>query len=258
MKYFIDTHTHLFSDQFDSDRATMIARAAEVCNALLLPNIDESTIPSMLQMAETWPDLCYPTLGLHPSSVPPEPDEILNRLEARLGERPWYGIGETGIDLYWEKSTFPEQAKSFRRHCQWAKSARLPIIIHSRKATQECIDIIRSEQDGNLKGVFHCFSGSETEAERIIDCGFYMGIGGVITYPKTNLPEILQKLGSDHFVLETDSPYLPPVPYRGKRNESAYIRLVAEKCALAWGISMDQVAERTSLNAHTLFPLGKI
>jgi TatD DNase family protein len=252
---FIDTHTHLFTDVFDADRRDMLKRAAVLCSALVLPNIDEESIPKMLEMADTWPDLCFPTMGLHPSSVFEDYPDVLKRMEGMLETRTWYGIGETGLDLYWDKSTLPQQQEALRVQCQWAKSLGVPIILHSREATDETLEIIQQEQDGRLKGVFHCFSGTEAQAKAIFDQGFCIGIGGVVTYPKTHLRELLRTLGPERVVLETDSPYLPPVPYRGKRNESAYIALVAEACALAWGMQIKDVGRITSKTARKLFNL---
>lgn len=251
----IDTHTHIFVEEFSADRNQIITRASEVCRALILPNIDEESIAQVEAVCGQWPDLCFPALGLHPSSVPEEPGDVLNRMEALLQSRKWYGIGETGLDLYWDKSTLSQQVVSLHRHCDWAIEYDLPLILHSREATSETISLIRERQDGKLRGVFHCFTGTLAEAEAILDLGFYLGIGGVITYPKSELKNVLKAVDQTRIVLETDSPWLPPVPYRGKRNESSYIRHVAEAIALSWHVSTDEVAEITSRNALELFRL---
>jgi TatD DNase family protein len=251
----VDTHTHIFVPEFSADRKEVMERAAQVCSALILPNIDEASISQIEALCSQWPELCFPALGLHPSSVPEQPAEILDRMEDLLNTRKWYGIGETGLDLYWDKTSLPQQIQSLNRHCEWALQFQLPLILHSRDAIQETIAVIRKYQNGHLTGVFHCFTGTLDEAREILDLGFYLGIGGVITYPKSDLKMVVADLDQSRILLETDSPWLPPVPYRGKRNESSYIRQVAEAVALAWHISTDEVAEITTLNANRLFNL---
>jgi TatD DNase family protein len=194
-------------------------------------------------------------MGLHPSHVQPDTwQQELLLVESWLGKRKWAGIGETGIDLYWDKTTLDIQQKSFALQIEWAKHLDLPIIIHAREANRECIDLVRAGQDGNLRGIFHCFSGTTEEAREMIDLGFMLGIGGTLTYPKSDdLRETIRVIPIEHLVLETDAPYLPPVPHRGKRNESAYVRLVAEMMASIKEIPVEQVAEITTANARRMF-----
>lgn len=252
-KKFIDTHTHLFSSEFDSDRNSVLNRAQEVCSALILPNIDWDSIEKMTQLCDAWKDFCFPALGLHPSSVPKESYSILAQFESLIPTRQWIGIGETGLDLYWDKTNLSQQKESLRRHCSWAMELKIPLILHTREAMQETIELIRDNQNGSLTGVFHCFTGTLEEAKEILDMGFYIGIGGVLTYPKSNLREVIQTVDQSRILLETDSPWLPPVPHRGKRNESSMIRHTAEALAQAWFISISEVAEITSQNARRLF-----
>lgn len=249
----IDTHTHIFVAEFEADRKTVLNRAREECSALILPNIDWSSIEQMKSVCEAYPDFCFPAIGLHPSSVPENPAVLLAQFEEILPSQQWIGIGETGLDLYWDKNTLPQQLISLTRHCEWAKELNLPLILHTRDAIPETIDLIKKNQNGSLKGVFHCFTGTETEAREIFDLGFYIGLGGVLTYPKSNMREVVKNLDRNRVLLETDSPWLPPVPHRGKRNESSYIRYTAESLAQAWFISVDEVARITSENARRLF-----
>lgn len=251
----VDTHTHIFTDEFRTDRSEMLTRARQVCQALVLPNIDEDTTESLLALCAANPDFCFPALGLHPSSVPEHPEEVLSRLEQMLDAHAWVGIGETGLDLYWDPKNLPRQEISLHRHIDWALGKNLPLILHTRDAIPETIALIRTRQNGNLKGVFHCFTGTAEEAKEIMDLGFFIGIGGVITYPKSDLKQVLASVDRSRVVLETDSPWLPPVPYRGKRNEPAYIRQVAEAVALSWFISIDEAIRITTENAMRLFDL---
>jgi len=250
---FIDTHTHLFAEEFDKDRKSMIQQASAQCEALLLPNINLESIKGMLDMSDQWPQLCFPMMGLHPTEVPENPDLILEEMETWLTQRKFIGIGETGTDLYWNKETLNQQLYSLRIHCNWAKKYNLPLILHSRDSIPQTLELIRKEQDGNLTGVFHCFTGTEKEAQEIIDLNFYLGIGGVVTYKNSTLPITLKNIDKSRIVLETDSPYLPPVPHRGQRNESAYIVLVAEALARIWNISIAEVSEITRKNSRNLF-----
>lgn len=251
----IDTHAHLYAAKFDTDRSDMVLRAkAAGVQRIYLPNIDLESVSGMLALEALFPDYCLPMMGLHPSSV--SPDTYLSDLkdmERLLTARIWYGVGETGIDLYWDKTTLSIQKIAFSRHVEWAKDLHLPLIIHSREANREALDVVRAGQDGRLRGIFHCFSGSYDEALEMIDLGFVLGIGGTVTYPNSLLPDILARVGLEHLVLETDAPYLPPVPYRGKRNESAYIAEVARKLGLVFGLTPDAVAARTTATALRLF-----
>lgn len=251
---FIDTHAHLYSRKFDQDRAEMVQRALEAkVTRLYLPNIDSESIQPMLELEAAFPDHCFAMMGLHPSSVKEDYERELATVEQWLGQRAWAGIGETGIDLYWDKTTLDIQQKSFARHIEWAKDLGRPIIIHSRESNRECLDLVRKGQDGRLRGIFHCFSGTLEEAQEMIGLGFMLGIGGTLTYPKSELPDILRQIPLEHIVLETDAPYLPPVPHRGKRNESAYVRLVAMALSEAKVLPLAQIAKVTTENALRMF-----
>lgn len=252
---FVDTHAHLYSRKFDHDRSEMVQRAlAAGITRLYLPNIDEESIEGMLQLESEFPEHCFAMMGLHPCSVQTDTlERILTVVEKWLGMRSWAGIGETGIDLYWDKSTLEMQQIAFARQCEWAKDLRRPVIIHSREANSQAIEIVRQAQDGRLRGIFHCFSGTLEEAKTMIDLGFMLGIGGTLTYPKSELPAILREIPLEHLVLETDAPYLPPVPHRGKRNESAFLRHTAEALSEAKVLPLNQIARVTTENALRMF-----
>jgi TatD DNase family protein len=254
----VDTHAHLYSGKFDHDRPEMVRRAiAAGVTRMYLPNIDAESIQPMLDLEAAFPDNCFAMMGLHPSHVKPETWESeLALAEDWLGRRAWAGVGETGIDLYWDKTTLDIQQKSFARHCEWAKDLNRPVIIHSREANREAIEVVRAAQDGRLRGIFHCFSGTLDEAKEMIALGFMLGVGGSLTYPKSTLPEVLREVPLEHIVLETDSPYLPPVPHRGKRNESAYIRLVAEMLSEVKVLPLAEIARKTTENARRMFGGG--
>jgi TatD DNase family protein len=193
-------------------------------------------------------------MGLHPCSVQPDTYEAeLALVEKWLSQRSWAGIGETGIDLYWDKTTLEIQQIAFARQCEWAKDLSRPIIIHSRVANREAIEVVRQAQDGRLRGIFHCFSGSLEEAKEMIDLGFMLGIGGTLTYPKSELPALLREIPLEHLVLETDAPYLPPVPHRGKRNESAFMRHTADALSEAKILPITEIARVTTANALRMF-----
>jgi TatD DNase family protein len=251
----IDTHAHLYSRKFDADRTDMVQRAIKAgVVRMYLPNIDAESIEGMLALEAVFPEHCFAMMGLHPSSVQATTyRKELELVEHWLGQRAWAGIGETGIDLYWDKTTLDIQKIAFARHIEWAKDLKRPIIIHSRESNRECIDLVRARQDGTLRGIFHCFSGSQEEAREMIDLGFMLGIGGTLTYPKSELPVILRDIPLEHIVLETDAPYLPPVPYRGKRNESSYIRQTAEMLSEAKVVPEAQIARVTTENALRMF-----
>ncbi|MCC7466683.1 MAG: TatD family hydrolase [Saprospiraceae bacterium] len=251
----IDTHAHLYSGKFDADRSHMVQRAIDAgIIRMYLPNIDTESIDGMMALEAAFPEHCFAMMGLHPSSVQPDTYESeLKTVEKWLGERTWAGIGETGIDLYWDKTTLAIQQISFARQCEWAKELGRPIIIHSREANREALDIVKNAQDGRLRGIFHCFSGTLDEAREMIDLGFMLGIGGTLTYPKSELPNILREIPLHHIVLETDAPYLPPVPHRGKRNESAFIRHTAEALSEAKVLPMAEIARTTTANALRMF-----
>lgn len=251
----IDTHAHLYSRKFDADRPEMVQRAIKAgVVRMYLPNIDAESIAGMLALEAAFPEHCFAMMGLHPCSVQPETYlKEMELVEHWLGERAWVGIGETGIDLHWDKSTLEIQEIAFARQIEWAKDLGRPIIIHSRASNRESIDLVRKGQDGRLRGIFHCFSGTLEEAREMIDLGFMLGIGGTLTYPKSELPTLLRDIPLEHIVLETDAPYLPPVPYRGKRNESAFIVQTAEMLSEAKVMPLAQIARVTTENALRMF-----
>ncbi len=250
----IDTHAHLYAEEFDSDRNEMIERTIQRgITKMILPNIDESSIEGMLSLSDQYPDNCFPLIGIHPTSVTPDYKSQITLVEKWLSERKFHGIGEIGIDLYWDKSYLKEQQEAFRYQLRIAKSANLPVVIHVRDSFHETIKIVEEEQDGHIKGVFHCFSGDAEDALRLFGLGFHIGIGGVVTFKNTNLREVLKETGLGHVVLETDAPYLAPVPYRGKRNESSFLSIIAAKVAEATGTTEMEVAQITTFNAEKLF-----
>ncbi len=250
----IDTHTHLYLEQFDNDRDEMLRRAFdEGVTKLLLPNIDAETIGSMLALCEHYPENCFPMMGLHPTSVKEDAAVQLKTIEKQLSLRRFCAIGEIGIDLYWDKSFFEAQRQVFRTQLEWAKDLDLPVAIHTREAFPLILDWVEEAQNGKLKGVFHCFSGNLEEAKRIVDMGFMMGIGGVVTYKNSTLPDVIAQIAPEALLLETDSPFLPPVPYRGKRNESSYLIEIARKTAEIRSINLEELSRITTQNARILF-----
>lgn len=250
----IDTHTHLYGKQFEADRREMIQRALDTgVYKMFLPNIDRHSIDAMLTLEAAFPDHCFAMMGLHPSSVNADYKEELAIVREWLDRRAFCAVGEMGIDLYWDKTFIKEQQDAFLIQCEWAKEWNIPIVIHSREAMDMTIDLVREVKDEHLSGIFHCFTGTVEQAEKIMDLGFYLGIGGVLTYPKSGLDQVMQALPLDHVVLETDSPYLPPVPHRGKRNESAYIAIIAEKLASVKGRTVEEIATVTTTNALQVF-----
>jgi TatD DNase family protein len=237
----------------------MMERAMESgVDRFFLPNIDHASIEGMLQMEEDYPGQCFAMMGIHPCSIKEDYTEELAVVEKWLGERPFCAIGEIGIDLYWDKTHFRQQQDAFRQQIQWAKALDIPIVIHSRDATAEVLEILDEQKDERLRGIFHCFTGSLEEAKRIIDLGFYLGIGGVVTFKNGGLDNVVKDISLEHLVLETDAPYLAPAPKRGKRNESAYVRLVAEKIAAVQQVPFAEVARQTTANAEALFKVEEL
>ncbi|MBC6992751.1 TatD family hydrolase [Neolewinella lacunae] len=253
---YIDTHTHLYSRKFAEDRAEMMdrVRAAGVALALL-PAVDRSSHAAMLQLEQDYATQTLAMIGLHPVSVKEDVDEELAVVKAYLDQRPWVAIGEIGMDLYWDKSFRKQQEAAFLTQCQWALDYDLPICIHAREAIDELLELITTVGDDRLRGVFHCFTGNLAQARRAIDLGFYLGIGGVVTFKNGGLEPVLREMPRERILLETDAPYLAPVPYRGKRNETAYLPLVAEKIAELWETSPAAVGRQTCYNAWQLFEL---
>ena len=253
----IDTHTHLYLDAFNEDRPAMISRALEAgVKLMLLPNIDLASIPGMHALCDEFPENCFPMMGLHPCDVKDDFRAVLNEMEAMLDQRRYVAIGETGIDLYWDKTTLPNQIESFEIQVEWAKQRDLPIVIHARESFDEIFAVLDRVNDERLKGVFHCFTGNAQQAKKIMDYGgFMMGLGGVLTYEKSGLAEVAKDIPLEVLLLETDSPFLTPKPYRGKRNESAYVKFVAEKLAEVKQLSLHEIAQATTANAIRLFRL---
>lgn len=251
---FIDTHAHLYLKQFDDDREEMMTRAHnQGIEKVYLPNIDSSTIDRMLAMETTYPERCFPMMGLHPCSVKENYKEELAIVEKWLGQRLFCAVGEIGVDLYWDKSFRTQQEEAFRIQINWAKDLKIPIVIHCRESMDICINIVREEKDENLQGIFHCFGGSLEQARAIMDLEFYMGIGGVATYKNSGMDKVLKEVPLTSLVLETDAPYLSPVPFRGKRNESAYIHQIAAKLASIQSKGLDEVELQTTKNAEDIF-----
>lgn len=260
MLQFYDTHSHLYLPQFDNDQDTVIKNAQKVLKGIFLPNIDLDSLPQMERLTAKAPDFFYQMTGLHPCSVEPGFEVVLEKMEKALeihakSEKPiYYGIGETGIDLYWDKTHFDLQKEALMIQIDWAKKYRLPIILHCREALDICIEIIEKASDEQLSGIFHCFDGTAEQAKRIAEIpNFKMGLGGVITYKKSQVPAAIQEIDLQHFVLETDAPYLPPTPHRGKRNESAYIPLIAQQLAEIKQKGLKEIAEITNKNAEEIF-----
>ena len=253
--YIIDTHSHLYSESFDEDRIAMIERAIEAgVQKMLLPNIDVDSIQPMYELCEQFPRNCFPMMGLHPGYINEKWEENLAIVKQYLFERENIAVGEIGMDLYWDKTFKNEQAQAFRTQIEWAKELKLPIVIHARDAFDEIFEIVDDLNDSTLSGVFHCFTGNLEQAKRIENYGgFKIGIGGVLTYKKSGLDDVVKDIPMDLLVLETDSPYLPPTPFRGKRNESAYINYVAEKLADIKGMSVEELVNITTQNAENLF-----
>ena len=252
---FVDTHTHLFVDAFDDDRSEIVQKAIDAgVEKMLLPNIDIDTIDAMNSLAKDFPQHCFPMMGLHPGSIKEDWEERLEVVRKHLFEGDYIAVGEIGMDLYWDKTFVKEQAEAFRRQVEWAKELKLPVVIHAREAFEPIFEILDEINDDSLTGVFHCFTGTEEQANHVIQYGgFKLGIGGVLTYKKAALDQVLEKIDLKHLILETDSPYLPPVPYRGKRNESSYILHIAEKLTDVYGVPLSQIEEMTTNSARELF-----
>ena len=255
--HLIDTHTHLFAQQFDEDRSKVVQRALEKgVQQMLLPNIDSSSIQPMLNLCQEFPNNCFPMIGLHPCDVKENYLDELVIIEEWLHKEKFVAVGEIGIDLYWDQSTVSIQEDAFRKQVRLAKKYQLPIAIHVRDSFDEGFAIVDELNDDNLSGVFHCFTGREAQANHIINyVGYKLGIGGVVTFKNSGLDKTLSTIPIEHLILETDSPYLAPTPYRGKRNESSYVVLIAEKLAETYGKSVEEIAAITTNNAKELFKI---
>jgi TatD DNase family protein len=250
----IDTHCHIYLKEFDADRAEMVTRAKNAgIDKFLFPAIDNETHISMLRLEDEFPGQCYAMMGLHPCSVKAHFEDELTTVRQYLEKRKFIAIGEIGLDFYWDLNFKEQQLEAFNRQMGWAQEFNIPIVIHSRDSIDECIEAVAKKQNGKLKGVFHCFGGSPEQANKIIDLGFYLGIGGVVTFKKSGLDSVLRNIDIKHILLETDAPYLAPVPFRGKRNECSYLKLVAEKIAEIKNVSLAEVDLITTKNAETLF-----
>jgi TatD DNase family protein len=253
-----DTHTHLYDEQFDADRTAMVQRAiGRGITTMLIPNVELATVDGMLAVCAEFPENCFPMMGLHPCSVKEDWENEMQLLEQHARYNKYYGIGEIGIDLYWDKSTYAMQRSAFIYQMMLAKELKLPVSIHSREATAECIEAIK-EHKLFTGGVFHCWAGTLEQAMDVIEMGFAIGIGGVLTFKNSNLPAVVKEIDIRHIVLETDAPYLAPMPYRGKRNEPSYIFEIAQKLAEVKGISLKEVADITTKNALRIFKLENI
>jgi TatD DNase family protein len=254
MNYWVDTHAHIYLDEFRADRQAMLERAKQnQVRKILMPNIDATSVEAMLQVEEAYPDTCRAMMGIHPCSVKQDVQRQLYEVETWLSRRRFVAVGEIGTDLYWDKTYWEQQQEAFRIQVNLARLHNLPVVIHCRETLDETINMIEQLQDGKLTGVFHCFTGNAEQAQRITSLNFYLGIGGVATFKNGGLDNVLPLIGLDRIVLETDSPYLAPVPYRGNRNEPAYLVYVAEKIAGLCGLPLESVMQKTSKNALNLF-----
>ena len=250
----IDTHAHLYSEEFQVDIDLVMNRAQKAgVSKMYLPAIDSSETESMMALEQKYPGVCIAMMGLHPCYVKENVALELEHVRSWLDKRDFVAIGEIGLDFYWDKTFTHQQYEAFDIQMQWALELNRPIVIHTRNAMQETINRVKPFAQKGLKGIFHCFSGSAESAKQIIDLGFLLGIGGVITYKNAGLPEVLENVSLEHIVLETDAPYLTPVPFRGKRNESSYLSFIITKLAEVKGISEEEVARITTLNAEMIF-----
>ena len=250
----IDTHSHIYLPEFDSDREVMLQRAEkEGVGKILMPAIDSETHENMLKLEHKHAGVCIAMMGVHPCSVKSNYREELKTARAYLEKRPFIAIGEIGLDFYWDKTFTVEQYLAFHEQIEWALEFDIPIVIHSRESVDECIRVVSEHQKGKLKGVFHCFSGNDRQAQKITDLGFYLGIGGVVTFKNSGLDKVMEIVSLEYVVLETDAPYLAPVPFRGKRNEPSYLKYVVEKLANLKKYSEHDIAAITTTNAEKLF-----
>lgn len=250
----VDTHTHLYLDKFKEDRDQVISRAInQGVEKMLLPAIDSSTFDDMMDLADKYPDNCLPMIGIHPTSVKDNYETELDLVETELENGGYIAVGEIGIDLYWDKTHSEQQKDAFRRQLKLAKKFDLPVAIHTRDSFNEVYNIVKSEKTDDLLGVFHCFTGNLSEAYKIMDIGFHMGIGGIITFKNSGLAEVCSSVPTDFLLLETDAPFLTPDPYRGKRNESSYLNFIAMKLAEVTNKDMSEIVEITTNNASNLF-----
>ncbi len=249
-----DTHTHLYYETDAVRRAALIQRCLDnSIGRLFLPNVDAASVALVYSLVNAFPGMCFPMLGLHPCSVKEGWEGELAVIHTTIRQPNIVAIGEIGIDLYWDKTNLTEQIRAFKQQIAWAKSLKLPIVIHCRDAFNEVFEVLEQEQDENLRGIFHCFTGNAEQAQRAIKLGFYLGIGGVVTYKNAGLDKILPGIDLSHIVLETDSPYLSPVPHRGKPNESSYLIYIAQKVAELYQTDIETIANITTANSKQIF-----
>ena len=252
----IDTHTHIYVDAFDDDRDEAIKRAMSAgVSQLILPAIDSKTTAIMHEVKRNYSDYVHLMMGLHPTHVGLNADEELTHVKEQLDAHSFVAVGEIGMDLYWDKTYQSQQQDAFYRQINWALAADLPIVIHCRDAFAPVFEVLEGFKDARLRGVFHCFTGTKADAQRALELNFYLGIGGVVTFKNGKIDQFLSDFPIEKMLLETDSPYLAPTPYRGKRNESAYLPIVADKMAKLFEISVAEIARITSKNAKQLFDL---
>jgi len=250
----IDTHCHLYSEEFKTDIDIVIQSAErEGVERFYLPSVDSESIEAMLAVSKKFPNKCIPMMGLHPCYVKANYLQELEIIKKYLTQEKFAAVGEIGLDFYWDKTFIQQQYESFRMQIELSLQYNLPVVLHSRDAMQETIDVIKEYIPKGIKGIFHCFGGTYENAVEIINAGFYLGIGGILTYKKSGLSEVLEKINLEHLVLETDAPYLSPVPFRGKRNESSYLKYIAEKLAEVKNTSVEEVAQITTSNAEKIF-----
>jgi TatD DNase family protein len=254
MAFWIDTHAHIYAEEFKADFGDMMQRCEEAeVKKIFMPNIDHTSVDGMMEVELQHPGRCYAMMGLHPCSVKKDFEKELYRVEEWLNKRKFAAVGEMGTDLYWDKSFWSEQQEAFKIQVQWAKQRSLPIVIHCRESIDETIALLEPFADGKLSGIFHCFSGTPEQAKKIIAMNFYLGIGGVVTFKNGNLDKVLPDLDVNRLVLETDSPYLAPVPRRGKRNEPAYITLVAQRICEIKKMKLSELQRVSTGNALKIF-----
>ena len=251
---FTDTHTHLYSEEFEQDRGEMIQRAINAgVSRFFIPAIDSTCTQAMYDLEQDFPENVFLMMGLHPTYVKDNYEAELAHVASELAKRKFYAIGEIGIDLYWDKTHLKEQQVAFRQQIQWAKQYKLPIVIHCREAFDEIFEILEEEKSPELFGIFHCFSGTYEQALQAISYNMLLGIGGVVTFKNGKIDQFLDRIDLQHIVLETDSPYLAPIPFRGKRNESSYVVNVAAKLAAIYNLSVTEIAQITTENSKRVF-----
>lgn len=253
----IDTHIHLYADEFNDDRNSLMDNAlSKGISKFFLPNIDSSSIQPMYDLCDAHPNHCFPMMGLHPCSVKDDYKAEMSVIESEFSNRKFYAVGEIGLDFYWDKTFVRQQEEVFIRQLHLANEMNMPVVIHSRDSIDRIIEIIHQQKHISIKGIFHCFSGNEKQAEEILKMRMHLGIGGVLTFRNSGLDKVIEKTPLSHCVLETDAPYLAPAPHRGKRNIPEYLSLVAEKLASIKQVSVDEVAEATTSNALKIFNLS--